>query len=104
MKKIGDYYFWKYNTRDIQDLVKRIIERYQLNKDLDMKDRVYLVNPHYLETKLKALMSIPGEIGFTIRVGLFTGLREEDFIIFMIGSYVITNWVANARIFIQYTD
>lgn len=78
MKKIGDYYFWKYNTRDIQDLVKRIIERYQLNKDLDMKDRVYLVNPHYLETKLKALMSIPGEIGFTVRVGLFTGLREEE--------------------------
>jgi hypothetical protein len=78
MKKIGDYYFWKYNTTDIQDLVKRIIERYQLNKDLDMKDRVYLVNPHYLETKLKALMSIPGEIGFTVRVGLFTGLREEE--------------------------
>lgn len=78
MKKIGDYYFWKYNTRDIQDLVKRIIERYQLNKDLDMKDRIYLVNPHYLQTKLKVLMSIPGEIGFTVRVGLFTGLREEE--------------------------
>ncbi len=78
MKKIGEYYFWKYNTTDIRDLVKRIIERYQLNKDLDMKDRVYLVNPHYLQTKLKALMSIPGEIGFTVRVGLFTGLREEE--------------------------
>jgi intergrase/recombinase len=78
MKKIGGYYFWKYNTTDIQDLVKRIIERYQLNKDLDMKDRVYLVNPHYLQTKLNALMSIPGEIGFTVRVGLFTGLREEE--------------------------
>ena len=78
MKKIGDYYFWKYNTREVQDLVKRIIERYQLNKDLDMKDRVYLVNPHYLQTKLKALMSIPGEIGFTVKIGLFTGLREEE--------------------------
>ena len=32
--------------RDVQDLVKRIIERYELNRDLDMKDKVYLVNPH----------------------------------------------------------
>jgi hypothetical protein len=78
IKKIGDYYLWKYNTRDIQDLVKRIIERYELNRDLDMKDKIYLVNPHYIQTKLKALLSIPGEIGFIVRIGLFTGLREEE--------------------------
>ena len=67
MKKVADYYFWKYNMRDIQDLVKRIIERYELNRDLDMKDKVYLVNPHYIETKLKDLMSIPGDIGFVVQ-------------------------------------
>jgi hypothetical protein len=78
IKKIGDYYLWKYNTRDIQDLVKRIIERYELNRDLDMKDKIYLVNPHYIQTKLKALLSIPGEIGFIVGIGLFTGLREEE--------------------------
>lgn len=78
MKRIGDYYFWKYNSRDIQDLVKRIIERYHLNKDLDMKDKIYLVNPGYIINKLTSLMGIPGHIGFIIRVGLFTGLREEE--------------------------
>ena len=78
MKRIGDYYFWKYNSRDIQDLVKRIIERYHLNKDLDMKDKIYLVNPGYIINKLTSLMAIPGHIGFIIRVGLFTGLREEE--------------------------
>ena len=78
IKKAADYYFWKYNMRDVQDLVKRIIERYELNRDLDMKDKVYLVNPHYIETKLKALMSIPGDIGFIVRIGLFTGLREDE--------------------------
>ena len=87
MKKIGDYYFWKYNTRDIQDLVKRIIERYQLNKDLDMKDRVYLVNPYYLQTKLKALMSIPGEIGFTVKLDCLLVLEKKSSIISMIRSY-----------------
>ena len=79
MKKFGDFYFWKYNTRDVQDLVMRIIERYELNKDLDMKDRVYLVNPHYLQTKLKALMSIPGEIGFTCQNWIVCWFREEEF-------------------------
>jgi polyhydroxyalkanoate synthase len=38
-------------------LVRTTIERYMLNRDLDMK---------------------PGEIGFTVRMGLFTGLREEE--------------------------
>lgn len=78
MKRIGDYYFWKYNSRDIQDLVKRIIERYNLNKDLDMKDKIYLVNPGYIINKLNCLMAIPGHIGFIVRVGVFTGLREEE--------------------------
>lgn len=41
----------KYNTRDIQDLVN---ERYDLNSDLDMKDKIYLVNPHYVKTKLQS--------------------------------------------------
>jgi hypothetical protein len=41
-------------------------------------DKIYLVNPNYLQTKINALMTIPGEIGFTVRMGLFTGLREEE--------------------------
>ena len=59
-------------------MVKTTIERYMLNRDLDMKDKIYLVNPNYLQTKINALMGIPGEIGFTVRMGLFTGLREEE--------------------------
>jgi hypothetical protein len=78
MKRLGDYYFWKYNTREVQNLVKTIIERHWLNRDLDMKDRIYLVNPNYLQTKINAYLAIPGEIGFTVRMGIFTGLREEE--------------------------
>lgn len=78
MKRFGDYYFWKYNNREVQNLVRTIIERYVLNKDLDYKDRIYLVNPNYLQTKLNALLAIPGEIGFSVKMGLFTGLREEE--------------------------
>jgi integrase-like protein len=78
MKRFGDYYFWRYNSREVQNLVKTIIERYVLNKGLDYKDKIYLVDPDYLQTKIKSLLNIPGEIGFTVRVGLFTGLREEE--------------------------
>ncbi|MGC1927947.1 MAG: hypothetical protein WA667_03160 [Candidatus Nitrosopolaris sp.] len=57
MKRLGDYYFWKCNTREVQNLVKTIIERHWLNRDLDMKDRIYLVNPNYLQTKINAIMA-----------------------------------------------
>jgi intergrase/recombinase len=43
-----------------------------------MKDRVYLVNPNYLQDKINVIIAIPGEIGFTIKMGMFTGLREEE--------------------------
>jgi hypothetical protein len=49
-------------------LVSTIIERYVLNKDLDYKDRIYLVNPNYLQTKIDTLLAIPGDIGFTIKM------------------------------------
>ena len=67
MKRFGYYYFWKYNTREVEHLVGTIIERYILNKDLDYKDRIYLVNPNYLQTKIDTLLAIRGDIGFTIK-------------------------------------
>ena len=45
-----------------------------------MKNKIHLVNPNYLQTKINTLMAIPGEIGFTVRMGLFTVLREEQLI------------------------
>src|SRR5215813_7019242 len=44
----------------------------------DMKDKIYLINPNYLQSKINVLMAIPGEIGFSVKMGLFTGLREEE--------------------------
>jgi hypothetical protein len=36
IKRFGDYYFRKYNNREVTQLIKGIIERYDLNKDLDI--------------------------------------------------------------------
>lgn len=59
-------------------MVRTTIERYMFNRDLDTKNKIYLVNPNYLQSKINALMAVPGEIGFKVRMGLFTGLREEE--------------------------
>jgi len=43
-----------------------------------MKDRIYLVSPQFVEEKVKKIFDLLGEIGFTSRLGLVTGLREQE--------------------------
>jgi hypothetical protein len=78
IKRFGDFYLSKYGTIDVKQLVLRIIERYQLNKNLDMKDRIYLVSPQFVSEKINKIISMSGEIGYTCRLGLFCGLREQE--------------------------
>jgi hypothetical protein len=75
IKRLGDYYYRKYNNREVIQLIREIIERYDLNRDLDMKDRIYLVSPQFVEEKVQKIFKLPGEIGFISRLGLVTGLR-----------------------------
>jgi hypothetical protein len=65
---------------EVTQLIRQIIERYDLNKDLDMKDHIYLVSPQFIEEKVKKIISLPGEIGFIARLGLLSGLREQELI------------------------
>jgi intergrase/recombinase len=78
IKRLGDYYYRKYNNREVIQLIREIIERYDLNRDLDMKDRIYLVSPQFVEEKVRKIFELPGEIGFISRLGLVTGLREQE--------------------------
>jgi hypothetical protein len=80
IKRFGDYYFRKYNNREVTQMIRQIIERYDLNKDLDMKDHIYLVSPQFIEEKVKKIILLPGEIGFIARLGLLSGLREQELI------------------------
>jgi hypothetical protein len=75
IKRFGDYYSNRYGNKEVKFLIARIIERYELNKDLDQKDRIYLVSPQFVEDKINNVMNIPGDIGYTCRLGLFSGLR-----------------------------
>jgi hypothetical protein len=53
VKRFGDFYLRKYNNREVIQLIIQIIERYDLNKNLDMKDKIYLVSPNFIEEKVK---------------------------------------------------
>jgi intergrase/recombinase len=80
VKRFGDFYFRKYNNREVIQLIRQIIERYDLNKNLDMKDKIYLVSPNFIEEKVKKIFEMSGEIGFIARFGLLSGLREQEII------------------------
>ena len=80
MKKFASYYRYKTGNPDCEDVVKRMIQRYNLNVSLDMKRAIYVVDDHFVATKVKALTAVQGEVGFIIKVGLFSGLREEEII------------------------
>ena len=78
VKRFGDYYLRKYRQLRIKQLISRIIERHQLNKNLDMKDKIYLVSPQFVLEIIEKIIAIPREIGYTCRLGLFCGLREQE--------------------------
>jgi intergrase/recombinase len=80
MKKFASYYKYKTGNPDCEDVVKRMIERYNLNVSLDMKRAIYVVDDNYVVNKIEKLTRIQGVIGFIIKVGLFSGLREEEII------------------------
>jgi intergrase/recombinase len=80
MKHFGNYYFYKTNNPECRELVQKIIDRYSLNVGLDHHQRIYIVDDNYVDEKVRLLMAIPGDIGLTVKVGLFSGLREEEIV------------------------
>jgi len=45
-----------------------------------MKYKIYRVSPNFIEEKVKKIFEMPGEIGFIARIGLLSGLREQEII------------------------
>jgi intergrase/recombinase len=80
IRHFGNYYNYKTNNPECKELIEKIISRYSLNIGLDMHRRIYIVNDNFIANKVKDLLKIQGEIGLTVKVGLFSGLREEEII------------------------
>jgi intergrase/recombinase len=80
IRHFGNYYFYRTNNPECKELIEKIINRYGLNIGLDMHQKIYLVDDNFVADKIKDLMAIQGEIGLTIKVGLFSGLREDEIV------------------------
>ena len=90
MRHFGNYYHYKVNNPECKELVEKIISRYSLNVGLDMHQKIYIVDDNFVVNKIKHLMTIQGEIGLTVKVGLFSGLRE-DVIIYIHNTEICNN-------------
>jgi hypothetical protein len=49
-------------------------------ESLKMHQKIYIVDDNYVVNSVKKLITIPGEIGLTIKIGLYTGLRQEEIV------------------------
>jgi hypothetical protein len=76
----GNYYNYKTNNPECKELIEKIINHYGLNIGLDMHQKIYIVDDNYVANKVKDIVVIPGEIGLTVKVGLYSGLRQEEII------------------------
>jgi hypothetical protein len=47
------------------------------NVSLDMKIAIHVVDDEFVASRIQKLMEIQGEVGFIIKVGLFSDLRES---------------------------
>jgi intergrase/recombinase len=80
LRKFGQYYLYKYNNEQVIDLVEKIIRRHSLFVGNTDHGKLYIVDDNYLESKLKLIFDMNGEIGLIVKFGLFSGLREDELI------------------------
>jgi intergrase/recombinase len=80
MRQFGNYYNYKTNNPECKELIEKIINRFALNVKTDLQHRIYIVDDNFIAEKIKKLMAVQGDVGFTIKVGLYSGLREDEII------------------------
>ena len=90
MRHFGNYYYYETNNPECKEVIEKIINRYGLNIGLDMHQRIYIVDENFVANKIEVLMRIQGEIGLSVRVDLFSGLRQDE-IIYMHDAEICSN-------------
>ncbi len=78
MRKFGAYYDRKYNNPELRILIEEIIKRYELNKNVRIHDRVWIADEGFIETMIRKVLEIEGDLGTIIRFAFFSGLRGEE--------------------------
>lgn len=85
-RNFGLYYLYKTGQDTAEVEVVKIIKRYQLNRGLDRGSKMLLYRDDFVQNQIEALkplrdnQTITTDLAFTIWLGLFTGLREEEIV------------------------
>ena len=77
-KKFGTYYLYKTGNDQCSELILKTIRRYGLNIGNSDHGRLYIVDESHIEEKINDILRVEGEIGLTIKFGIFSGLREDE--------------------------
>ena len=80
MRRFADYYDYKYHNPDMRLLVREIIERYEINRNMRMHDKVWIADHNYLDIAILKILNTfsRGDLAILVRFALFTGLRGEE--------------------------
>ncbi|HXV45956.1 MAG TPA: integrase [Nitrososphaera sp.] len=80
MRRFADYYDYKYQNPDMRLLVREIIERYEINRNTRMHDKVWIAAHNYLNNAVMKILNTfsKGDLATLVRFALFTGLRGEE--------------------------
>ena len=78
MRRFAEYYDRKYQNPELKLLIEEIIKRYELNKKMKMRDRVYIADGNFVEDSVRKVLEIEGPMGTIVRFAFFSGLRGEE--------------------------
>lgn len=88
MRRFAEYYDYRYQNPEMRLLVKEIIERYEINRNMRRHDLVWIADQNYLDNAIRKILgTFKGDLGILIRFALFSGLRGTEI------SYVHTKQI-----------
>lgn len=78
MRGFGAYALKEYGSEDFHDEIDKVIKRYGLNRNLDRKQKIFVVDNDFVTKKVTQIRAIPGRLGLLANACLLSGLRQDE--------------------------
>lgn len=78
MRRFAEYYDRKYQNPEVKLLIEEIIKRFELNKKMKMRDRIFVADGNFIEDSVRKVLQIEGPMGVIVKFAFFSGLRGEE--------------------------
>lgn len=77
MRRFAEYYDRKYQNPEVRMLIDEIIKRYEINKKMKIRDRIFVADGNFIEDSVRKVLQINGPMGLIAKFA-FSGLRGEE--------------------------